>query len=60
MPLSFIELLEAMLDFSSLTVSVEAEGVREKVFARGPRCVSLSSSSRIVSNLDLEEGVPMA
>lgn len=45
MPLSFVELL-ARLDFSSFArsgVMVAAEGEREKVFARGARCVSLSS-----------------
>ena len=45
MPLSLdgMELL-AMLAFSPLSlVIVEVEGDREKVLARGPRCVSLSS-----------------
>lgn len=45
MPLSFVAMeLLAMLAFSSLSlVIVEVEGDREKVLARGPRCVSLSS-----------------
>jgi len=50
MPLSFVgvavPVLLAMLAFSSFAVSpviVDVEGDREKVLARGPRCVSLSS-----------------
>ena len=51
MPLSFVgsELL-AKLAFSSLSlVIVEVEGDREKVLARGPRCVSLSSVVNVLS-----------
>jgi hypothetical protein len=33
-------------DLSSFSVMVEVDGVREKVFARGPRWVSLSSDNR--------------
>jgi hypothetical protein len=46
MPLSFVgvELL-AMLAFSSSAVIVAVEVDREKVLARGARCVSLSSDS---------------
>jgi hypothetical protein len=50
MPLSFV--LLALLDilaFSSLAASgvmVEAEGDLEKVLAKGPRCVSLSSAKK--------------
>jgi hypothetical protein len=46
MPLSFVGVeLPARLAFSSFSlVIVEIEGVREKVLARGPRCVSLSSA----------------
>jgi hypothetical protein len=46
MPLSFVgvELL-AMPAFSSSGVIVEVEVDREKVLARGARCVSLSSDS---------------
>lgn len=46
MPLSFVGVVAPdMPAFSSLTslVIVEAEVEREKVFAKGPRCVSLSS-----------------
>lgn len=57
MPLSFVgvevPVLLAMLAFSSLAVSpvmVDVEGEREKVLARGPRCVSLSSRGQSVSN----------
>jgi hypothetical protein len=56
MPLSFAltptpELL-AMLTLSSFTESgdtVGVEGVREKVLARGPRCVSLSSTQEALA-----------
>jgi hypothetical protein len=44
--------LLAILDFSSLAgsgVIVDAEGDLEKVLARGPRCVSLSSAEKRVS-----------
>ena len=40
-----------MLAFSS-PVMVDVEGEREKVLARGPRCVSLSSDRIRVSKLD--------
>ena len=51
MPLSFVVMeLLAMLAFSSLSlVIVEVEGDREKVLARGPRCVSLSSVVEVLS-----------
>lgn len=51
MPLSFVRIeLLAMLAFSSLSlVIVEVEGDREKVLARGPRCVSLSSVAGVLS-----------
>ena len=46
MPLSFVGVvLLAMPAFSSSGVIVEVEVDREKVFARGARCVSLSSDS---------------
>jgi hypothetical protein len=50
MPLSFVgvELL-AMPAFSSSGVIVEVEVDREKVLARGARCVSLSSSRSHIS-----------
>ena len=50
MPLSFVgvELL-VMPAFSSSGVMVEVEVDREKVLARGARCVSLSSGSSHVS-----------
>jgi len=59
MPLSFVgvEVLVVvlvMLAFSSFAVSpimVDVEGEREKVLARGPRCVSLSSRGKCVSTL---------
>lgn len=41
MPLSVETALLGVLGFSS-EVMVEVEGEREKVLARGPRCVSLS------------------
>ena len=46
MPLSFVGVeVPAKLAFSSLSlIMVEAEGDLEKVLARGPRCVSLSST----------------
>lgn len=56
-PLSFVEVeLPAMLAFSSLGsgVIVDVEVEREKVFARGPRCVSLSSTPERVSNCDFQ------
>jgi hypothetical protein len=55
MPLSFMPLalaLLAILEFSSLAGSgliVDAEEDLEKVLARGPRCVSLSSAEKRVS-----------
>lgn len=52
MPLSFVGVLLAMLAFSSFAVSpviVDVEVEREKVLARGPRCVSLSSRGRDLS-----------
>jgi hypothetical protein len=50
MPLSFVGMeLLAMPDFSSSGVIVEVEVDREKVLARGARCVSLSSNSQRVS-----------
>lgn len=55
MPLSFAgsdagSALLAMLAFSSLSlVIVAVEGDREKVLARGPRCVSLSSVVEVLS-----------
>jgi hypothetical protein len=52
MPLSFVGVvLLAMPAFSSSGVIVEVEVDREKVFARGARCVSLSSDSKHVSKL---------
>jgi hypothetical protein len=54
-----MELL-AMLAFSSLSlVIVEVEGDREKVLARGPRCVSLSffvSFQDILMAVEYEDG----
>jgi hypothetical protein len=52
MPLSFVgvELL-VMPAFSSSGVMVEVEVDREKVLARGARCVSLSSDSWHVSTV---------
>lgn len=48
MPLSFVGVeVPVMLAFSSLSLMmVEVEGDLEKVLARGPRCVSLSSTVR--------------
>ena len=55
MPLSFVGAeMPVTLGFSSLAgsfVIVEVEGEREKVLARGPRCVSFSSGGRYVSIL---------
>jgi len=50
MPLSLVgvELL-AILAFSASAVMVAVEGEREKVLARGARCVSLSSIRRFDS-----------
>jgi hypothetical protein len=59
MPLSFalippLELL-AMLALSSLPASGDTFGVevREKVFARGPRCVSLSSAHAVSASCNV-------
>lgn len=53
MPLSFVGTELFTLAFSSFAESpviVDVEVEREKVLARGPRCVSLSSEGVFVSN----------
>ena len=54
MPLSVETALLGVLGFSS-EVMVEVEGEREKVLARGPRCVSLSSRSPPVSIIGISQ-----
>lgn len=51
--LSVVELL-FVLAFSSFGVMVDVDVDREKVFAKGARCVSLSSSNGRVSNNGLQ------